>query len=211
MVGFAVRIPVLSLRDGVVFPEQRTILSIGRRRSLGALARGGEVLVLAQRTPELDEPGPNDHLSFGCTAELLGATARAEGLDVRLRGLERARVLRLETEDDALVAEAEVVEEEALGYDTSRIRAYAEVVAESTWGCSKRRARRAVGAIQSPGRLADVVIGGAQLSWETRCSLIAEPRSAVRVGRVLSEAATWSYASPEPWWVRLRRLLGGKR
>lgn len=56
MVGFAVRIPVLSLRDGVVFPEQRTILSIDRRRSLGALARGGEVLVLAQRTPELLEP-----------------------------------------------------------------------------------------------------------------------------------------------------------
>lgn len=205
-----VRVPIVPLRDEVVFPEQRAWLMIGRRRSLVALARADEVLVVAQRDPEIDEPGPSDLREIGCVAELMRAERRHDGgVDVLLRGLRRARAESVEISPDLIEGGVTDIEDDALPLDDSLLREYALQVAIAAWGESKRTTRRSIEAISSTGRLADVIIGPARLPFEERLELLEELRPAARVGRVLAQARQWQYRTltPDTWLSRLSRLL----
>ena len=190
----AVRLPVVSLRDAVVFPEQRSALSIGRLRSMAALARSVEVLVLTQRDSSVDEPGAGNHFPMGCVAELLRGAPRGDGgIDVMLRGLRRARADSLEAAADVLEARVDSIEDESLESDDTLIREVATRIALVAWGLSERATLEAIGAVHGHGRLADVAaIGPARLSLEDRLELLEELRPAARVGRVLRDARGWN-------------------
>src|SRR5210317_436516 len=68
-------IPVLPLRDIVVFPNVTTPLFVGRDKSINALENAmketKKILLLAQKNPDIDNPKEDDLYSIGTLAEVL--------------------------------------------------------------------------------------------------------------------------------------------
>jgi ATP-dependent Lon protease len=94
-----VELPVLALRDTVVFPHATAPLTVGRPASRDLLRRLPEdkrVLLVLQRDPHQDEPGPVDLYSVGVVVEVVkSAEIDGEGHMVALaRGVGRARIVQ---------------------------------------------------------------------------------------------------------------------
>ena len=67
-------LPVLPLRDAVVYPGVTVQLSVGRRGSLAALdeaGEGGYLLAATQRNPATEEPTPDDLVGIGCIVRVI--------------------------------------------------------------------------------------------------------------------------------------------
>ena len=79
------RVPLLPLRDIVIFPHMVVPLFVGREKSLGALgeatARGEnqEIFLSAQRWPEIPEPAPEDIFQVGTLATLIQVLRLPDG------------------------------------------------------------------------------------------------------------------------------------
>jgi ATP-dependent Lon protease len=97
------RLPVLPLRDLVVFPHVVIPLLVGRQASLAALdtasADAGQLIFLvAQKNGDVEEPGANDLFRVGVIARIHHLQRSANGTTkVLLEGLARARVTRFAT------------------------------------------------------------------------------------------------------------------
>ncbi|MEP6492304.1 MAG: endopeptidase La [bacterium] len=93
------RLPVLPLRDVVVFPYVAMPLLVGRQASLGAIeaaaAEGGMLFLVAQRSADTEEPAAGDLHRVGVVARIVQATRQANGTArILVEGLTRARVTR---------------------------------------------------------------------------------------------------------------------
>ncbi len=101
------RLPLLPLRDVVIFPHMTIPLLIGRATSVGAIeeAASGDraIFVVAQRRPEVAEPDRGDLHDVGTVARVLQLFRLPDGtLRVLVEGLVRARVRRLYRTEDYL-------------------------------------------------------------------------------------------------------------
>jgi ATP-dependent Lon protease len=93
------RLPVLPLRDLVVFPNVAMPLVVGRRGSLGAIeaaaAEDGMLFLVAQRSADTEEPAAGELHRVGVVARIVQATRQANGtVRILIEGLTRARVTR---------------------------------------------------------------------------------------------------------------------
>src|SRR5512132_3309517 len=93
------RLPVLPLRDVVVFPYVAMPLLVGRQGSLGAIeaaaAEGGLLFLVAQRSADMEEPAAADLHRVGVIARIVQATRQANGTArILVEGVSRARVTR---------------------------------------------------------------------------------------------------------------------
>jgi ATP-dependent Lon protease len=106
-------LPILPLRDVVVYPHTVIPLFVGRERSVAALdqamAAGREILLVAQTQPDIDEPGPKDIYEIGTVATILQLLKLPDGtVKVLVEGIKRARLR------DLLVAESFTAEAQDL-------------------------------------------------------------------------------------------------
>ena len=90
-------VPVLPLRDVVVYPHMVIPLFVGRERSIVALDKamnaGKRILLVAQRAADLDEPQPNDLYEVGTLAAILQLLKLPDGtVKVLVEGSERALI-----------------------------------------------------------------------------------------------------------------------
>ena len=97
-------IPVLPLRDVVVYPHMVIPLFVGRDKSIVALdkamAAGKRILLVAQTKPDLDDPQPNDLYEVGTLATILQLLKLPDGtVKVLVEGTERALVDRINVSD----------------------------------------------------------------------------------------------------------------
>ncbi|MGE4366269.1 endopeptidase La [Thermomonas sp.] len=104
-------LPVLPLRDVVVFPHMVIPLFVGREKSIHALdlAMEGDrhILLVAQKTPDTDDPGAGDLHAVGTLAQVLQLLKLPDGtITVLVEGLSRAQVANVHARDGALFAEA---------------------------------------------------------------------------------------------------------
>ena len=109
-------IPVLPLRDVVVYPHMVIPLFVGRDKSIIALDRamsiGKHILLVAQRQPNLDDPQPADLYEVGTLATILQLLKLPDGtVKVLVEGSERALIDRLNVSDH-FSAEITVLKEE---------------------------------------------------------------------------------------------------
>ncbi|MEO6525298.1 MAG: endopeptidase La [Gemmatimonadaceae bacterium] len=116
------RLPVLPLRDVVVFPYVVMPLLVGRSASLAALeaADGSDrmVLLVAQREPETQEPAAADLYRVGVVARVRQLTRLGTGtVRVLVEGVARARVTRFVPGSDCLRAVVELLPGAELGED----------------------------------------------------------------------------------------------
>ena len=109
-------LPVLPLRDVVVFPHMVIPLFVGRDKSIRALEMAMEadkrIVLVAQKTPDIDDPGANDVFGIGALAQVLQLLKLPDGtLKVLVEGIGRARVSAVGEREGALVAEVDELTE----------------------------------------------------------------------------------------------------
>src|SRR3989338_4025540 len=108
-------IPVIPIRDGIVFPHTESILTFGRPKSLAALesAFNGERVVcfVLQKNPKLNEPEPSDLYSVG-TVSHIERMIRTDGeVNALVKGLSRARIVSYDERAGYFLARIEEIEE----------------------------------------------------------------------------------------------------
>lgn len=114
-----IELPVLPLRDVVVYPHMVIPLFVGREKSIrcleSAMEQDKQILLVAQRDADLDEPGKDDIFDIGTVASILQLLKLPDGtVKVLVEGGQRAKVLSYSQEDSFFVAKAEYLESEEL-------------------------------------------------------------------------------------------------
>ena len=115
-------LPILPLRDIVVFPHRIVPLFVGREKSVAALeaamATDRELFLVAQLDPGEDDPDRDALYDLGVIATAMQLLKLPDGtVRVLVEGAKRARLVNLEPRDGYLAAEVEEVDEEP-GEDT---------------------------------------------------------------------------------------------
>jgi len=109
-------VPVLPLRDVVVYPHMVIPLFVGRERSIVALNKamdaGKRILLVAQKAADLDDPQPSDLYEVGTLSTILQLLKLPDGtVKVLVEGGERALIDRFNVEDH-FSAEISVLKDE---------------------------------------------------------------------------------------------------
>jgi ATP-dependent Lon protease len=110
-----IEIPVLPLRDVVVYPHMVIPLFVGREKSIrcleAAMDHDKKILLVAQKEASTDEPGVNDLFSVGTVASILQMLKLPDGtVKVLVEGLQRARITTLSDSGEHFAAQAEYLE-----------------------------------------------------------------------------------------------------
>ena len=105
-------LPVLPLRDVVVYPHMVIPLFVGRHKSIRALDRAMEVdkriLLVAQKDAAQDEPGPEDIYRVGTVSTILQLLKLPDGtVKVLVEGGQRVRIEKIAESEEFLAAEVE--------------------------------------------------------------------------------------------------------
>ena len=102
-------VPVLPLRDIVVFPNVTTPLFVGREKSINALdfvmGETKKILLFAQKNPDVDNPKDQDLYSCGTIAEVLQLLKLPDGtVKILVEGKSICKVLEYNKNDKFLDA-----------------------------------------------------------------------------------------------------------
>ncbi|MGB5396433.1 MAG: LON peptidase substrate-binding domain-containing protein, partial [Gammaproteobacteria bacterium] len=108
-------VPVLPLRDVVVYPHMVIPLFVGREKSIHALDAAmqdnKQILLVAQKSADIDEPGIKDVHEIGTLATILQLLKLPDGtIKVLVEGAQRARVVDIH-ENEFFVASYELLDD----------------------------------------------------------------------------------------------------
>ncbi len=174
-------LPVLPLRDIVVFPRMVAPLFVGRDKSVRALEEveknGGEILLIAQKEAGVDDPAESDLYSIGVVATILQLLKLPDGtVKVLVEGRNRARLERLIDRQDYYAAELTELPEQTADEteSTALMRAVTEQF-ESYVKLNRKIPAETVGtvsAITDPANLADAVAAQLSIKLEDKQQLL---------------------------------------
>lgn len=114
--GLVLTLPVVPLRDVVVFPRVLSPLLIGRPLSLNAVNKASEdnkkVFLVTQRNSENEEPTPEELFNIGSIANILQTLKLPDGtMKILIEGETRAKAIKFDQKDDILLAEVSDIKE----------------------------------------------------------------------------------------------------
>jgi ATP-dependent Lon protease len=162
----AARIPVLPLRDVVVYPHMVIPLFVGREKSIQALDAAMKadkrIMLVAQRQADVEDPKLADLHNFGTVATILQLLKLPDGtVKVLVEGVDRARVTQLHT-GEYYAAEI-AVEQDLDQYEEREMDVLVRSVVSQFEQYVKLNKKvppevlTALAGIEQPGRLADTV------------------------------------------------------
>ena len=174
-------LPLLPLRDIVVFPHMVVPLFVGRAKSIRALeeAMSGarELLLCAQCEASEDEPGEEDIYRIGTLGSIIQLLRLPDGtVKVLVEGKARAEIRRFTSTDPHFACEVDVLEES--GETTVEVEALVRTIHSSFESYVKLNKRvpaetlNTVTTVQEPGRLADTIVAHLNLKLEERQTLL---------------------------------------
>ena len=110
-------LPLLPLRDIVVFPSMVIPLFVGRDKSINALndvmTSEKKILLVTQKNSETDDPQRNDIFNYGCESRILQLLKLPDGtVKVLIEGEKRVKISNYVNSKDYLTCEVQVVEDE---------------------------------------------------------------------------------------------------
>ena len=160
------RIPVLPLRDVVVYPHMVIPLFVGREKSIlaldAAMKADKRIMLVAQRQADVEDPKLADLHNFGTVATILQLLKLPDGtVKVLVEGVDRARVTQLHT-GDYYAAEI-AVEQDLDQYEEREMDVLVRSVVSQFEQYVKLNKKvppevlTALAGIEQPGRLADTV------------------------------------------------------
>ncbi len=180
---FPEELPVLPLRDVVVFPMMIAPLFVGRPFSLSAIEESLRehklIFLLTQRDKDVEEPKPEDLYEYGTVAVILKAMKMGDGrVKILVQGLGRAKVKEIRIEDGYYRANLEHISEPEYIPQSLEEEALVKLVKdqiERIVALGKQIPPDMVAilrSIEDPGRLADLVAGQIDLSTEEAIDLL---------------------------------------
>ena len=158
-------LPILPLRDIVVFPHQPVPLFVGREKSVRALEEamrndGKQILLATQKDKDDDDPAPAAIYDVGVVATVLQLLKLPDGtVKVLVEGRARAGVTRFTDQADFYEAEIAYVQEDATGSPEAEALSRAVVEQFENYVKLNKKvppeALAAIPQIENPGELAD--------------------------------------------------------
>ncbi len=193
---FGDELPVLPIRNAVLFPGAVAPFDVGREKSV-ALVEDLEnlsqpvIAIFAQRDPNIDDPGEGDLYPVGAAARVLKSLKHSTGnYSLILQGLTRIKLDGITQHSPYLRAKVRRVEESPVTDDVE-----AEALAMSLREVAKqvitlmpelpREAQSLIDSIQEPGALADLVAAQLDAPVEEKAQLMSSPDVKDRIKQVL--------------------------
>ena len=107
-----ISLPLLPLRDIVVFPSMVIPLFVGRDKSISALnevmKKEKKIILVTQKNSEVDDPAKNDVFTYGCESNILQLLKLPDGtVKVLVEGIARCKVKNIKFSSDFVNAEIE--------------------------------------------------------------------------------------------------------
>ncbi|MBM3724572.1 MAG: endopeptidase La [Acidobacteria bacterium] len=175
------RIPMMPIRDVVIFPHMMTPFIVGRDSSVRALedALLGEkkIFLATQHDASVDEPRPDEVYGVGTIANIVQSLKQPDGnIKVLVEGVERAKVVSISEEEGffrALVKTAQFRVEAGPQLDalTGRVTGLFEQYAKLSQNLNYETMVAAI-RVDDPGKLADQVGANLQLTIEEKQELL---------------------------------------
>ena len=173
-------LPLLPLRDVVVFPHMVIPLFVGRPKSIKALESAMEserrIMLVAQKTAAKDEPAVEDMFDVGCVATILQLLKLPDGtVKVLVEGQQRAKVNSIEDGELHFSANVTPIEPVAIAADkTSEIEALRRAVMQQFDHYVKLNKKippeilTSISSIDDAGRLADTIAAHLPLKLDAK-------------------------------------------
>src|SRR5215467_2378316 len=194
-IQFGDELPVLPIRNAVLFPGAVAPFDVGREKSVALVEDVDNfpspvIAIFAQKDPSTDDPGSDDLHSVGCAARVLKALKHSSGnYSLILQGLTRIRLETITQTGPYLRAKIRRVETPA----TEDVEA--EALAMSLRDVAKqviqlmpelpREAGSLIDSIQAPGALADLVAANLDAPVEEKAQLLETVDVKDRIRKVL--------------------------
>jgi ATP-dependent Lon protease len=188
-------LPMLPLRDIVVFPDMVSPLFVGRAKSVRALEMIDEtdnlIMLVAQRDAGTDDPGAGDVHTIGTVATILQLLKLPDGtVKVLVEGQSRARVKRLEDHGDYFTADVDMLELAPVpGDDVQALMRAVQEQFENYVKLNRKIPPESVSNIiqqPDPGRLADAVASNLSVKLSDKQELLEILDAKERLERVFA-------------------------
>ncbi|WP_295165002.1 LON peptidase substrate-binding domain-containing protein, partial [Selenomonas sp. F0473] len=177
-------LPLLPLRGLVVYPHMMVNVDVGRDRSVAAIesaiAGGSEVLVVAQRDPDIEDPTERDLYDVGTVVDIRQFLRMPEGvLRILIDGQKRAQILAVREGDTYAEADVCAYEEAAPAREPKDIEALVHGVTGKfeEWVKLSHKippeALVSISIMEDTGRLADIIASHLNLKYEVRQGILA--------------------------------------
>ncbi|MFC3863814.1 endopeptidase La [Alcaligenes aquatilis] len=191
-----IELPLLPLRDVVVFPHMVIPLFVGRPRSIKALElameSGNNIMLVAQKSAGKDDPAPEDLYEIACAASILQMLKLPDGtVKVLVEGLQRARITQVQDADTHFMAS--VVEVPGDAGDAAETEALRRAVLgqfEQYVKLNKKIPQEiltSLTGIDDAGRLADTIAAHLPLKLEQKQGMLETPKAMERLEALLSQ------------------------
>src|SRR5215471_4364721 len=194
-IHFGEELPVLPIRNAVLFPGAVAPFDVGREKSVALVEdvdnlTSPVIAIFAQRDPSTDDPGREDLHRVGCAARVLKALKHSSGnYSLILQGLTRIRLDEMTQTAPYLKAKVGRLQEQGASDDE------AEALSMSLRDIAKqviqlmpelpREAGSLIDSIQAPGALADLVAGNLDAPVEEKATLLETIDVKDRIRKVL--------------------------
>ena len=187
--------PVLPLRDVIVFPNMVIPLFVGREKSIKSLEvamdANKQIMLVAQKTADLDDPQDGDIYRFGTLATVLQLLKLPDGtIKVLVEGANRAEIQGKIYGDEYFEAKVDIVEEKIIG--DREIEILSRSVIDSFDQYVKLNKKIApevmtsLSGIDDPSRLADTIAAHMVLKMEEKQVLLEVSDVKDRIERIIS-------------------------
>lgn len=175
-------LPVLPVRDVVVFNYMILPLFIGREKSVKAvetaLEHGRQLLVCAQKDEGTDDPSPDDIYTTGTVVQIMRMLKMPDSrIKVLVQGVTRARILEFDKTEPYLEARVECLPEGHVERDANveallrSVREQSEKVLNLR-GISSPDIMGVLQSVDEPGRLADLIAANLRMKMEQAQSIL---------------------------------------
>ncbi len=186
-------LPILPLRDMVAYPDTLTPLAVGQERSVklvnDILSGERQLVLVASRDPELEEPGPDDLYDVGVTGFVARMLKVPDGsIRILVQGGERVRIGDYVTEDPYLVARIEPLPDEVeetpeLEALTRNVqRSFSEIIEQIPY--LPEELQLAVTNIEDPSALTHLIAGALRIATTEKQELLEEVDVTKRLRRL---------------------------
>ena len=187
------RLPMMPIRDVVIFPHMMTPFVVGRESSVRALeealATDKKIFLATQHDASVDEPRPEDIFQVGTIANIVQNVRMPDGnIKVLVEGVERGKVLSVAEEDGFFRAtvrvfptrvEAGPVLEGLVQRVTSLFEQYVKLSQNVNYETMIAAVR-----MEDPAKLTDTIAANLQLSIEEKQGLLEIFDPAERLNRI---------------------------
>jgi len=187
-------VPLLPLRELIVFPHEVYPIFVGRQKSIKALeaAEAGKrpILLAAQKDARVSEPGPDDIYAVGTLGVVVQLLRLPDGtVKALLEGKKRARIVRYGVQAEYFQVEVEEIEEVAdRSTEVEALMRSVNTTFDNYVRLNKKippEMAASIAAVDDPAYLADKLVGHLGIKLEDKQSLLECANAAERLERIL--------------------------